>query len=558
MLNILVVCESFTKGGLETHIHAYYTALRQDHRFVFAFRHYESELALDPQDVHADFHFGWDCSVESFIDDVEHLVELIREYEIDVIHTHPFHSVFPAAVAGQLAGVPVVCTHHGTYSYAFPTGLIESLLLRYAYTELLQCVFSVSLLGKEDLERRVHVSQVEYIPNAIDAQLYRRHTVANNRRWAVVTRLDSDSGAATVKALLDMLPQLPISAIDIYGAGGNRRELEEYTAEQGLSDRVRFMGWCSDLFDRLDGNYNGIFGQGRVAMEGLIMGYPVLGLGYGCVCGLLHGQTLTLAKNNNFVANLLPRLDAASVAAQLEQVYAHPERFDARQEILEHFDIRGISDAYIKRLRALASSPAPSRANVIGWFAALKALPDRTAQFHVSREVFQTLAQHIKPYVVDQDILDLFVLGSGCAMLDDRTGWLQTSLEEQGRRLEQLSQLDAAQSRLQAALEEQSRLVEEQSRLVEEQAQKLEQQAQLLEGQAQALAQQEQETERQAQALAQQEQEAERHRQLLAQQAQALEQQQEQLTAHRKVLAPLLWLRRLLSRVKWTIKGWLR
>lgn len=555
-LNILVVNENFTGGGLETHIHSYYMELRERHHFVFAFGNFKSKLEFDEADVHLGFHFGWRCSVGEFVEDVERLIQLIQKEKIDVVHAHPFHSIFPAVVAGQLTGVPVACTHHGTYSFAFPGGVNEALLLYYAYTELVSCVFSVSDMDREALKDRAHVPNVVFMPNPIDSSVYRRHAVVNNRRWAVVSRLDGDLGkSSALEKLFALMPQLPIDSIDVYGDGAQRSQLEKCVEELGVADRIRFMGFQSDLYDRLDGNYNGIIGTDRVAMEGLTMGYPVLELGYGQICGMLYGDLLQKAKRCNFVANILPAVDGGMVASQLEQVYVTLEQFDFRQEMVDTFDIQIIAQAYVEQLAALA--PAP-HANMVAWFDAVKALPNLRANFYGSPDVFQTIQTHIKPYAIDRNMTDLFLLENSCVNLKNEIGRLGVSLSERshllGQAQAQISGLEEARGRLQAQLfsveEMNGQLQVQFAALGETQAQL---QARLssaeeAQGQLQAWLSSVEEAQGQLQAHFQEQ---------LQMLTQSLAQLQEQTEYHRKILAPLIWLRRLLSKIKWKIKGWL-
>lgn len=555
-MNILVVNENFTGGGLETHIHSYYMELRERHHFVFAFGNFKSKLEFDEADVHLGFHFGWRCSVGEFVEDVERLIQLIQKEKIDVVHAHPFHSIFPAVVAGQLTGVPVACTHHGTYSFAFPGGVNEALLLYYAYTELVSCVFSVSDMDREALKDRAHVPNVVFMPNPIDSSVYRRHAVVNNRRWAVVSRLDGDLGkSSALEKLFALMPQLPIDSIDVYGDGAQRSQLEKCVEELGVADRIRFMGFQSDLYDRLDGNYNGIIGTDRVAMEGLTMGYPVLELGYGQICGMLYGDLLQKAKRCNFVANILPAVDGGMVASQLEQVYVTLEQFDFRQEMVDTFDIQIIAQAYVEQLAALA--PAP-HANMVAWFDAVKALPNLRANFYGSPDVFQTIQTHIKPYAIDRNMTDLFLLENSCVNLKNEIGRLGVSLSERshllGQAQAQISGLEEARGRLQAQLfsveEMNGQLQVQFAALGETQAQL---QARLssaeeAQGQLQAWLSSVEEAQGQLQAHFQEQ---------LQMLTQSLAQLQEQTEYHRKILAPLIWLRRLLSKIKWKIKGWL-
>ena len=572
-MNILIVSENFTGGGLETHIHSYYMELRQSHHFVFAFGRFKSNLEFDPADIHTGFHFSWDQSIQDFIDDVEQLALLIREEKIHVVHAHPFYSIFPAVMAGQLTGVPVVCTHHGTASFTFPGGLTEAALLYYAYLELVSCVISVSQSGKLALEQRVHVPDVVFMPNAIDSRLYRRHTVVKNRRWAVVSRLDADVGTvAALKKFFEILPSLPIDAVDVYGDGSQRWALEEYVRNLGLDDRVRFAGFQSDLYARLDGKYNGIIGSGRVALEGLTMGYPVLELGYGRICGLLCGDMLTRAMEINFVANTLPCYDTESITAQLEQAHEHPEQFDFRQEMLDAFDIRAVASAYIEKLSSL---DARSCGDAAAWFESVKALPVRDGvRFYVSPEIFQTMIQKIKPCVIDQTIQNMFLTGIIRTEHQLQIGQLQSSAAAQSGYLEQIksqfSQQFQAQSEQIQSLSEQiwaqseqirslSAQLQAQSEQIQVQAEQIKTQSEQLRDQSEQMQVYSKQIHARIKDLSEnQALQAERIRAEMERHMTLLQQQGKQIDYHKKILAPLIWTRKSLSRIIGKIKGLLR
>lgn len=405
-MNVLVVCENFTRGGLETHIHSYYTALNREHSFIFAFGTFKSELPFEKGDVYTGFSFSGNSSIKDFLRDVEQLVELIRKRSVDVIHVHPFYSIFPAMAAGQIAKVPVVCTHHGPASFTFPCRVSEAILLYYFYSEMVGKVFSVSEAGKNALEKHMQMTNVIHLPNALDTALYRRHTVAENRRWAAISRLDEDLGkVAALKKLFEAMPTLPIDAVDVYGDGSQRQALEGYVKKLRLEDKVRFMGFQSDLYQRLDGNYNGIIGADRVPLEGLTMGYPVLELGYGRICGIFDEELLKLGRSCNFVAADLPECETETLRIQLEQVYSQPDRFDFRSYMVDAFDIHKVAAAYIENLQGL---PANSLGNMRLLFEEMKALPNQNGCVYESVDVFWLMCRQIKPYAMDPKVQILF------------------------------------------------------------------------------------------------------------------------------------------------------
>ena len=432
-MNILVVSENFTKGGLETHIHSYYTALRREHAFTFAFGTFQSELPFGEGDVYTGFHFSGGSSVGDFLQDVERLTELVRERGIEVIHVHPFYSIFPAMAAGQVTGVPVVCTHHGPASFTFPSRVSEMILLYYFYSDMVGKVFSVSGAGKTALEDQMRMTNVIHLPNALDTALYRRHTVVNNRRWAVISRLDADAGKVdALQKLFEAMDTLSIRAVDVYGDGSQRQKIETYAAKLGLENRVHFMGFHSDLYQCLDGGYNGIMGSDRAALEGLAMGYPVLELGWGRLCGVFDEKLLELGSRCNFAASDLPECGVDTLRRQLEQVYAYPDRFDFRARMVDAFDINRVAAAYIDNLRGL--SPR-SLGNMRLFIEQMRELPNQDQCVYESLDVFWLMCRQIKPYAMDPKVQILFQIALDRMAAQSPTVQVQTLRSRVKRKL---------------------------------------------------------------------------------------------------------------------------
>lgn len=408
-MNILLVSEAFVGGGLETHIHTYYQQLRGEHNFTFAFGQFKNRLPIDESAVHTNFHFKWESTVQEFIEDVEGLCRLIREKNIDVIHAHPFFSMYPALIASQLMNVPIVMTYHGIASFSFSNRIIDTAWYYYGMYELFGKIFTVSNTGKKALERQFHRNDISFLPNAVDLNQYKQHTVVPNRRWAAISRLDADNGKEeALISLFKMLPRLDIEHIDIYGDGSRKQALMDYVKANGLTGKVTFKGFQADLFDRLDNQYNGVIGTDRVAIEGLAMGYPVLEMGYGRVIGIIDEEMMAVLRDTNFDANLMaqvPHSDALN--RQLAAVYADPAKFNMRQRIEKDFNIQNIGAAYVQELE---NTPFLPHANVCEFYRELCQVQDKSENFFRGETVFNLMRKNVEYYAVSSDIKILFLL----------------------------------------------------------------------------------------------------------------------------------------------------
>lgn len=408
-MNILLVSEAFVGGGLETHIHSYYQELKKEHKFIFAFGTFKNRLPIDQSAVHADFNFKWESTVQEFIDDVEKLCNLITTEKIDVIHVHPFFSMYPALVASQLMGVPIAVTYHGIASFTFSSRIIDTIWYYYGMYELFGKIFTVSNTGKKALERQFHRNDIKFLPNAVDLNQYRKHSIVQNRCWAAISRLDADNGKEeALISLFTMLPELDINHIDIYGDGTRKQALMDYVKEHNLSEKVSFKGFQSDLFERLDGKYNGVIGTDRVAIEGLAMGYPVLEMGYGRVIGIIDTELLELLRDTNFDANLMEEIRSAdALNHQLSQVYQAPQKYNMRHIMSEHFNIQQIGAAYIEELK---KTPFFPHANVCEFYRELCKIENKNENFFRGETVFALMRKNVEYYAVSSDIKNLFLL----------------------------------------------------------------------------------------------------------------------------------------------------
>ncbi len=408
-MNILLVSEAFVGGGLETHIHTYYQELRKEHNFTFAFGQFKNRLPIDNSAVHTGFHFKWESTVQEFIEDVQRLCALIKDNHIDVIHAHPFFSMYPALIASQLMNVPIAMTYHGIASFSFSNRIIDTAWYYYGMYELFGKIFTVSNTGKKALERQFHRNDICFLPNAVDLTQYKQHTVVPNRKWAVISRLDADNGKEeALISLFDMLPRLDIDHIDIYGDGSRKQALMDYVKAKKLTDKVTFQGFQADLFNRLDGHYNGVIGTDRVAIEGLAMGYPVLEMGYGRVIGIIDAQMLSLLRDTNFDANLMAQVSGSdALNGQLAAVYAAPEKFNMRQVMESDFNIKHIGAAYIQELE---NTPFLPHANVCEFYRELCQVTDKSENFFRGETVFNLMRKNVEYYAVSSDIKILFLL----------------------------------------------------------------------------------------------------------------------------------------------------
>ncbi len=188
------------------------------------------------------------------------LVSLLREREIDIVHSHKFGSNVWAAVLAPLARVPVLVAHEHTWSFeGQPT---RRALDRHLIARVSSAFLAVS---EEDRRKMIDVeridpSVVQVIPNGIDALPVGDR--AKTRAELGVTDDDPVVGAVAVlrpqkglevlvRAVAELAPRFPRLRLVVAGEGPERGRLEALASELGISDRATLLGLRSDVPDLL-------------------------------------------------------------------------------------------------------------------------------------------------------------------------------------------------------------------------------------------------------------------------------------------------------------------
>lgn len=196
------------------------------------------------------------------------LARLIRRENVDVVHTHLAYADMVGAVAGKLAGRPVVSTQHHVSSVhdrnsAFGEAKFgaHAFALRHGVHRVIACAPEVLTVVRQEL--RVPAARVTVVSNGIDIA-----ATLNVTAWEVQARrnelLGDGAGGPVVLAVGNLLlpkghihlveaaallqDRLPLLRVAIVG----RREdataqVEAAIAEYGQGERVRLLGQRRDI-----------------------------------------------------------------------------------------------------------------------------------------------------------------------------------------------------------------------------------------------------------------------------------------------------------------------
>jgi len=307
------------------------------------------------------------------------LWRLIRRERPDVVHTHTAKAGFVGRVAAWLAGVPVIVhTYHGHVfaGYFGPTKTRVFLWLERLCARLSSKIITLSAGLKRELSEVYHVTSPDHIAVIelgfeLDAlakvgrhvgSFRAQHIIpADAPLVGIVGRLVPIKNHALFLQTAQCIHQrLPDACFAIVGDGECRAELETLAQTLGIQDRVRFVGWQTDLvpvYSSLDALALCSNNEGLPVslIEAMAAGVPVAATAVGGVIDLLdNGRLGVMVPPNNDEA-LTNAVIRALTDPQVKQLAV-----EARAAVLNRYDIR-VSVAHTEQLYRELLAAHPTR-----------------------------------------------------------------------------------------------------------------------------------------------------------------------------------------------------
>lgn len=404
--NVLIISDNFLKGGLERHILNQYNGLKNKINFVFLFSNYiEHDDFKDSKIYH--YEVERDITVNKFLLAIDKIVEIVVKEKIDIIHVHPFNSIFPAFIASQITKKPIVYTVHGFASLSFINfynGVNNDILFKIYLNNCNPAIITVNNDHYNVLQNKYLAKNINYIPNSINTSLFKNIKLEKNNKWLLISRLDKDK--MEVEEVLKILNKLDIS-LDIIGDGEKREYLENLTKELKLEDKVTFKGFKDDIPKEINKGYNGIIGVGQVVLEGLCSNLPVLLIGYKKITGLIDKKLLDDIKDRNFInCNLANEFDIN----EFEHVNDNLKKYQLRDEIVKNYDVKITNEKYYNILMNTKFWQFDSLVKIYNDLKKACSENEMLAneQISNSKNVFYILKENLSLQVTDPEIINIF------------------------------------------------------------------------------------------------------------------------------------------------------
>jgi glycosyltransferase involved in cell wall biosynthesis len=279
------------------------------------------------------------------------VARFVREHGIEVIHAHQRLPVFIGSMAGKLAGVPVVVTVHGQTQYDVRSPLARKVIDKFIFVR--QSTFDEAKgygipSGKCILIQngvRIIDSQSERDFNSLCyiSRIDKRHSF-------VISMLMN-------KVLMPISEQFPDMKFNIAGDGDHlgriRSEAESINRQLGREAMI-IHGYMQDVSEiiRKSGL---VLGVGRVAIETLACGVPVLSVNQKYFGGLVSRENYSFFSKNNFVAYGKEPPDERKLLTEVEDYFDNINKWQAeavflQKKVDEDFNIfkitKSITDLY--------------------------------------------------------------------------------------------------------------------------------------------------------------------------------------------------------------------
>jgi glycosyltransferase involved in cell wall biosynthesis len=238
---------------------------------------------------------------------IKQVVSLIRQLDIDMIHSHDFRSTLIGFLAAKLTNIPIITTVHGWIANDYKSAL-KNIIDKWFIRHVDHVIF-VSHATRSILGNKINKSKYTIIPNCLKIEQYKVSNQSGCFRKefsikddeiiiAHIGRLSPEKGqilflqaAKTIVSINSNVKFL------IIGKGPDKCLLESTVKELGIENHVLFTGFRNDMPDvyqdiNLVVQSSYTEGMPNVILEALLLKTPVIATNVGGTSEIIsHGKT---------------------------------------------------------------------------------------------------------------------------------------------------------------------------------------------------------------------------------------------------------------------------
>lgn len=281
---------------------------------------------------------------------ISFLRKFIKEHKIDVVHAHSRAASWVCYFATRIGNVPLVSSIHGRQHLHFSSKMFSV----YGEKRVAVCKSIYSHLNRD---LKYEIDSLALVHNGIDLTKweFKKHNPPKRKKKIVsfVGRLSGFKGDTLLIIVEQIFPEVyrRYKNVEFHIIGGMNEKSKiipamektnasvgtEFIIAKGFSKDVEAIYRDSDL----------IIGSGRVAMEALACGSPVISIGESNYVGIISEETKEEALVTNF-GDLDARrpIDVERSVESIMSALEHPEKISAewgRKFIEDNFEINSVS-----------------------------------------------------------------------------------------------------------------------------------------------------------------------------------------------------------------------
>jgi peptidoglycan/xylan/chitin deacetylase (PgdA/CDA1 family)/glycosyltransferase involved in cell wall biosynthesis len=281
---------------------------------------------------------------------VSFLKDFIRQHKIDVVHAHSRAASWVCYFATRSGNIPLVSSIHGRQHLHFSSKMFS------VYGEKRVAVCK-SIYDHLNRDLKYPLDSLALVHNGIDlsAWKFEKHAPPKRAKKIVsfVGRLSGFKGDTLLIIVEQIFPKIfeQYRNVEFHIIGGMNEKSKIIPAIERTNERVgtEFIiakGFCSDV-ERVYRDSDLIVGSGRVAMEALACGSPVVSIGESNYVGIISAETEREALITNF-GDLDARrpIDVERSVRSILSALEHPEAIPGewgRTFIEKNFEINSVA-----------------------------------------------------------------------------------------------------------------------------------------------------------------------------------------------------------------------
>lgn len=292
---------------------------------------------------------------------INKLVKLIKDRNIDIIHTHGYKSDILGIIAAKKAGIKSIVTPHG-FENAEDIKLRTFIWLGCKSMKYATKVVPLSKqLCDDSRKHRVKEHQLVYIQNGVDLSEVEEQRLLPLQKQADEKRIGFVGQMISRKNIFDILEIFETLCLKhhnlkliLLGDGDQRAELETYANKMKFADKIEFLGFRDDRLELLQ-NFDlfvmtsSLEGIPRCLMEATAMKIPVAAYDIAGIDQLItHEQSGLLAKYG----------DKETLSQYWEKLlfdpdYAEELTNNARDYVNQHYSAQRMANEYTELFNAM-------------------------------------------------------------------------------------------------------------------------------------------------------------------------------------------------------------